>query len=225
MMNQTTVGIGILGGAFDPIHLGHLGIARQLKEVFALPSVYLIPTGQSTHRNPPTIPANQRLELARLAVSHEVGLLVDDREIRRKGFCYTIDTLSELQVIYPEATLTWLIGADALLSFTRWHRWQALLDKGHLVVAARPGFDINCLEPGLANEVSARITPALPTHIERGRVSFLPSLFLPFSSTEIRARLKMGLPVDTMTPVANELKSFWYTPTKGVFTKLCPSCK
>jgi nicotinate-nucleotide adenylyltransferase len=198
--------IGIFGGTFDPVHHGHLALARALRETFALESVHLIPTGLPPHRDAPPVTPQQRFDLVQLALAGETGLLADDREVRRDGYCYTVDTLSEIQSEYPQATLVWLIGADSFLNLVRWRRWRELLEAGHLVLAARPGFDFSALVPDLAKEFAARAVPASPEALGKGRISVLPTPLMPVSSTQIRQRLARGEDVADLTPVAAELQ-------------------
>lgn len=198
--------IGIFGGSFDPLHYGHLALARGLRDTFALNEVRLIPTGQPPHRAVHSVMAEQRLEWVQQAVAGETGLLADDREVRREGLCYTIDTLSEIQQENPNAVLVWLIGADSFLNLDKWRRWHELLEAGMLVVAARPGFDFSALPADLAKEFAVRTVAATPEGVEKGRIAVLPMPLLPFSSTEIRAKLARGDDVSALTPVAASLQ-------------------
>jgi nicotinate-nucleotide adenylyltransferase len=205
-MNSLSQRLGIFGGTFDPIHFGHLALACALRDTFALPQVRLIPTGLPPHRDIPPVTPQQRLELVRQALAGEPGLVADDREVRRAGYCYTIDTLAEIQRENPQAVLVWLIGGDSFLNLKTWWRWRELLEAGHMVVAARPGFDFSALPADLAEEFAARTVLPSPMTAEKGRISVLPTPLLPFSSTEIRARIAKGEDVAALTPVADILK-------------------
>ncbi len=204
--------IGIFGGSFDPVHFGHLALARALRDTFALDEVRLIPTGQPPHRETSVVTPPQRLEWVRLALANEPGLFADDREIRRDGYCYTIDTLTEIQRENPDALLVWLIGGDSLDYLDKWRRWYELLEAGHLVVAARPGFDLARLPPDVAREYAARTVSASPETLGKGRISVLPVPLLPFSSTEIRSKLARDEDVSALTPVAQHLLRAAYYP-------------
>lgn len=205
-MNSLSQRLGIFGGTFDPIHFGHLALACALRDTFALPQVRLIPTGLPPHRDIPPVTPQQRFELVRQALAGEPGLVADDREVRRAGYCYTIDTLAEIQRENPQAVLVWLIGGDSFLNLKTWWRWRELLEAGHMVVAARPGFDFSALPADLAEEFAARTVLPSPMAAEKGRISVLPTPLLPFSSTEIRARIAKGEDVAALTPVADILK-------------------
>ncbi len=202
--------LGIFGGSFDPIHFGHLAMARTLRDTFALDEVRLIPTGQPPHRTASAVSPQQRLDWVRAALFRETGLIADGREVQREGYCYTIDTLHEIQSEYPQALLVWLIGGDSLNYLDKWRQWYDLLEAGHLVVAARPGFSLADLPPEVAHEYAARAVSASPEALGKGRISVLPTPLLPFSSTEIRAKLAKGEDVSALTPVAAQLRQSGY---------------
>lgn len=180
--------IGILGGAFDPFHLGHLQLARGLRMLLGLERVLLIPTANPPHRPPPVADARQRCAMARLAIPLEDAswLCVDERELRRQGPSYMVDTLGELRNVYPDRPLCLLLGSDAAAGFTSWHRWRRVLDLAHLAVARRPGDSgmSPWLEPYRCGRVSTlRERPG-------GRVFCTSALSLPSAaSTRIRALL------------------------------------
>lgn len=197
--------LGLFGGTFDPVHHGHLALARCLRDSFALPEVRLIPTGNAPHRAGAVLSNARRLALLQKALACKTNLIVDDRELRREGVCYTIDTLREIQAENPQTLLVWLIGGDSFLNLAKWRDWQALLEIGHLVVAARPGFDLTQLSTEIAEEYAVRAVKASPDLLGKGRISLLPTPLLPFSATEIREKLARGEDVSALTPVAAEL--------------------
>ncbi|WP_158380863.1 nicotinate-nucleotide adenylyltransferase [Chitinilyticum litopenaei] len=194
--------LGIFGGSFDPIHYGHLTLARIFRDTFALNEVKLIPTGLPPHRPALPVSPQQRADWVRAAIAGQAGLTLDEREVRREGYCYTIDTLAELQREHPDTLLVWLIGADSLANLPGWRRWQDLLDAGHLVVAARPGVDLEHVAPPIAAELQKRLAIASPEALSHGKISVLPAPLLPVSSTELRARLARGQDIGSLTPVA-----------------------
>ncbi|MDR3412638.1 MAG: nicotinate (nicotinamide) nucleotide adenylyltransferase [Formivibrio sp.] len=202
--------IGIFGGSFDPVHFGHIALARGLCDAFALDEVRLIPTGEPPHRDALSVSAELRLEWVRQALTNETALVADDREVRRDGLCYTIDTLTEIQHENPDALLVWLIGGDSFLNLDKWRRWRELLEAGHLAIAARPGFDLGALPQEIAAEYAVRAVSASPGSLGKGRISVLPMPLLPFSSTDIRAKLAKGEDVSALTPVAAQLRSAGY---------------
>ena len=151
--------LGLLGGTFDPIHCGHLELAREVMQGLALRAVRLIPAGDPPHRAAPAASAAERLAMVKLAVANYPGLEVDAREIDRPGRSYTVLTLEELRAEAPSRHLALIIGTDALLGLTTWHRWRDLFGLAHLVVVARPGVTIDGRLPEpLAHEWDRRIT-------------------------------------------------------------------
>ena len=131
--------IGLYGGTFDPIHLGHLQVAQAANRAFGFQSLHLLPCADPPLRLAPGASAAQRLAMVRLAVEAQRGLLVDDRELRRSGPSYTYDTLAQLRAeLGATQPLAWLLGCDALLFLERWHRWETLLTLAHIVVLDRP---------------------------------------------------------------------------------------
>ena len=134
--------LGILGGTFDPIHYGHLELARELCEALAFSAVRLVPAGDPPHRHVPVASANHRLAMVELAIAGNPGLEVDAREVLRQGPSYTIETLEELRAEDPPRALALIVGADAFLGLPAWHRWRELFDLAHVVVVARPGLSL-----------------------------------------------------------------------------------
>jgi nicotinate-nucleotide adenylyltransferase len=154
--------IGIFGGTFDPVHFGHLRLAQELGESLRLAEVRIIPAGTPPHRAAPQVTAQQRLDMVRLAADGNPLLSVDDREVRRSGPGYTVDTLAEVRQSAGAARpLCLLLGADAFLELATWHRWHDLFSLAHLVIAHRPGFPPDSwmarMPEPLAREYSARL--------------------------------------------------------------------
>jgi nicotinate-nucleotide adenylyltransferase len=137
--------IGIFGGTFDPVHYGHLRSALELKELFELDHVRLIPCAQPVHRDSPTASALQRLEMLQLATQNQTDLIVDDQELQREGGSYTFHTLEKLRRDYPEKSLLLFVGSDAFNGFTTWFQWRELFDFAHVVVITRPNAALNPL--------------------------------------------------------------------------------
>jgi nicotinate-nucleotide adenylyltransferase len=129
----------MLGGTFDPIHLGHLAAARAAIECAELDRVLLIPAGRPPHRRAAVADATQRLEMCRLAIDEDDVLEVSDVEVRRGGISYTADTLRELKRMYPDDDLFLVLGWDAARLFATWHEPDEVRRLATIVVVTRPG--------------------------------------------------------------------------------------
>ncbi len=135
--------IGLFGGTFDPVHNGHLRMALEAGEELALEQVRLLPCHRPPHRETPNVDSDQRTHMLRLAVESCPLLKLDDRELRRDGPSYTLETLQSLRAeLGPEVSLIWVMGSDSFLGLESWHRWRELLDYAHLLVVARPGWEL-----------------------------------------------------------------------------------
>jgi len=147
--------LALLGGTFDPVHYGHLRCADQARRELSLEYLYLLPAGQPPHRGEPQASTAQRLRMLTLARGEFPCLLLDDRETRRAGPSYMVDTLRELRDIYPQRPLLLLIGQDAANQLHSWHRWRQLFELAHIVILTRPAAHIE-YEPDLAEQVGLR---------------------------------------------------------------------
>lgn len=131
------------GGTFDPVHHGHLAIARAARDALDC-DVWLMPAADPPHRPAPGADAAQRADMLALAVAGEPRLGVDPRELQREGRSYTVETLRDMREAFGcDAPVALLIGADSLLGLPGWHQWQALFGLAHLVVADRPGIALD----------------------------------------------------------------------------------
>ncbi len=133
--------IGIFGGTFDPVHFGHLRCALEMRALLGLDQVLMVPASVPPHRESPSVGAEERLQMVELAIMGESSLQVDDRELRRGGPSYMVDTLRSLQHEYgDEANLVLLLGSDAFAGLTKWHLWEQIPQLAHVGVMARPGW-------------------------------------------------------------------------------------
>jgi nicotinate-nucleotide adenylyltransferase len=185
--------IGIFGGTFDPVHLGHLRTGFELLQLLSLAEMRWIPVGDPGHREAPLASAELRLAMLRAAVADQPGFVVDDREMRRAGASFTIDTLEELRAELPGRPLCLVLGMDAFLGFTRWRRWQDILALAHLVVAHRPGWE-RPTEAELGALLAARgTTLAADLHAApAGRIYVHAVTQLEISSTGLRDIITSG---------------------------------
>jgi nicotinate-nucleotide adenylyltransferase len=196
--------IGILGGTFDPVHIGHIRLAIEAAELLNFHAVRFVPLNVPNHRAPPLVDGAVRFEMLAGALDGE-RLIADDRELVRGGTSYSFDTLTSLRAEFPAAPLCLLLGADAFHGLCSWHRWDELLDVGHLVVVDRP-IAATPLDPRLEMLIDARGTADvadLNTAI-CGRIFFQPIPLLPISSTDIRARIAAGRDIRFLVPPSAE---------------------
>jgi len=186
--------LAILGGTFDPVHNAHLRVAWEAAEMLDA-DVRLIPASVPPHRDQPIASAAERAAILRAALQGQDRLVADERELRRDGPSWTIDTLIELRdEIGPERPLVLLVGADAFLALSSWHRWGELFDYAHIGVLTRPGHEIATLPTELRIKVASRRTNDVNALLAApsGRVLPMPVTPLEISATEVRAVLAAG---------------------------------
>lgn len=132
--------VGLLGGSFDPVHVGHLRTAWELLTGLGLAEVRFVPSRMPPHRAPAIAPGALRLRMLEAAVAGQPGFVVDDCELRREGPSYTVDTLATLRASQPHRPLVLILGMDAFLGLPGWHRWREIPGLAHIVVVQRPGW-------------------------------------------------------------------------------------
>jgi len=184
--------IGILGGTFDPIHVGHLALGRAARDALRLDEVRLMPTGRSWQKEAAGADARQRLEMVRLAIAGEAGLVADPRETERSGATYTVDTLAEMRAeLGAEVALVLLMGSDQLRNLATWHRYRELLDFAHIGCTQRERMSLEALPPEVEVLLSTHGRDALPD-TAAGSIVFFGMPPVPVSATALRARLARG---------------------------------
>ena len=185
--------LAIFGGTFDPVHLGHLRVAWEAAE-FLGADVYLMPANVPPHRPQPVASAGQRAAILRAALQGQDRLLLDERELRRDGPSYTVDTLVELRrEIGPDRAVVLLVGADAFSGLASWHRWQELFDLAHIGVLTRAGHEIT-ESAELAEQTRDRrvVSVADLRQSASGSVIDIRVSALEISATHIRSELAAG---------------------------------
>lgn len=214
-MHQTHKAIGILGGTFDPIHLGHLRMAIELYEALDLAKVHLTPTFKPTYRKQPVASPEHRLEMVKCAIKNEPALFADDREIKRQGSTYTIDTLLEMRKEMPDTPLCLLVGIDAFLGFASWHRFQEILNHAHIIVAHRPHYHLP--QDGMITDlIHAKLQKEISYIHENlaGGILLRPITALEISSTDIRKQIAMGRNPRYLLPAS----VYEYIKQHGIYT-------
>jgi nicotinate-nucleotide adenylyltransferase len=201
--------IGILGGSFNPPHLGHRELARHAGEQLGLERVLLMPAHVAPHKSDAADPGPEhRLEMCRLLIGDTPGLSVCALEIDRGGASYTVDTLEALHASHPDAELTFIVGADTASTLPAWHEPARLIELAGLAVAARAGStrqDVldRVASVGNSSGGASPAAPLLAADLLRGdqhngprSVRFLEMPVMDVSSSMARERAARGLPID-----------------------------
>jgi nicotinate-nucleotide adenylyltransferase len=194
--------LAVFGGTFNPVHYGHLRSSVELVEKLQLEELRLMPSAVPPHREAPHCSAGHRAAMVSLAVEGELQLSCDERELKRSGKSYTIDSLIELRgELGAQRSLCMVIGCDALLGIESWHRWEELLAWAHVVVIGRPGWELP--EDGavarwlsthqLENSAALQAAPC-------GGILVAQLRPLAISSTEIRELLATGRSIRYLMP-------------------------
>jgi len=186
----------LFGGTFDPVHNGHLIVARALAERRGFGRGVFVPAAQPPHKTPAEASATDRLAMLGLAISGETVFDVSDIELTRTGPSYTLDTLRALRRRHGADTkLRWVIGADMLEDLPRWHRAGEVLAESDIIIAVRPPWDQRL------DEVFSRLGKEFaPAQIERLRESVVSTPLIDLSSTEIRRRVRQGRSIRYLLP-------------------------
>lgn len=185
--------IGLFGGTFDPVHFGHLRAALEARRQLGLARLRLLPAGNPPHRSGTFASAEDRLAMLRLSAGSFDGFEVDDREIRRDGYSYMVDTLQEISVESPGRPLLLLVGQDAANALDSWHQWRRLFDLSHLVILRRPGSEATGSRDVLRVLDERRVTDRRALfETAAGAVYSLEVTPLDISSTGIRAECAAG---------------------------------
>ncbi len=179
--------IGVFGGAFDPPHQAHRALAEAALAQLALDALHIVPTGEAWHKTRPLSEGAHRLAMARLAFGDLPGVCIDDQELRRTGPSYTIDTLRELQAVYPGCTLYLILGEDQARMLPTWHAWQDICRIATISIAQRPDVTLAKGTIDAENGTAARFQPLQTT----------PTAL---SATAIRSLVASGQRVDHLVP-------------------------
>lgn len=202
--------LGIYGGTFDPIHLGHINAAREVAEALEMSQVRLLVSATPPHRQQPVLSAEQRFKLVCLAAEGQSLLIADDSEIVRPGFSYMVDSLKGYREKRPDQPLALILGIDAFNGLKSWHNWQGIIKLAHIVVTDRADSDVGVLnelqEFVETHQVTAKVQLQQKTH---GLLYFQTVTPLAISSTAIKQALSEQLQVDEMLPasVAQSIKT------------------
>lgn len=193
----------LFGGTFDPVHYGHLRCADEARQKLGLKNLYLLPAGMPPHRKPPQATAKQRLEMLRLAQQEFPLLEIDERETRRSGPSYMVDTLQELRTEFIQQPLLLLIGQDAANHLHSWFHWQQLFELAHIVILTRPGAQAE-YRSDLARQIQRRLVTDVQSlcRSEVGGVLYLEVASIDVSATSIKSIIRLGRSPQSMLPGA-----------------------
>lgn len=195
------------GGSFDPVHAGHMAVARAVRDALDA-QVRLLPAADPPHKQSTFASQSDRARMLALAIEGEPGMVLDLREFARSGPSWTVDTLQSLRTeLGPEPPVAWLVGSDALPGLHTWHHWRRLFELGHVLAVERPGSTLDLaqlqeLAPAVHDELRARSRDAtrLADSAHGGYAVVALQRLRGESSTEVRRRIGQGLPWPGLTP-------------------------
>jgi nicotinate-nucleotide adenylyltransferase len=189
--------LGVLGGTFDPPHIGHLILAEEARLALALGQVLFVPAGDPWRKAGRDLsPRQDRLAMVRLAIGDDPHFAVSTIEIEKEGPSYTAETLTALhEQLEPETGVFFIMGADSLADFPHWHEPQRILELARLAVAERPEPEDVGLEEGLAEDLARAM---------RERVVWLRMPLIAISASGVRDRVRQGLSIRYWVPAAVE---------------------
>ncbi|WP_042145830.1 MULTISPECIES: nicotinate-nucleotide adenylyltransferase [unclassified Pseudoalteromonas] len=195
--------IGIFGGTFDPIHLGHLNIAQQCVKQLQLDKLFFMPCATPAHKSLSNISAEHRAHMVNLAIKDNNLFALDDRELKRTGASYSVLSLRELKQEFPDQSILFLIGMDSLNTLSSWYHWQEITQLCHLVICKRPG---QTFSP--SQETLDYLNQATTAHqsdlkeIKSGKAFFLDTPEFNIASTQIRNNLNETNSINQLLPKA-----------------------
>lgn len=184
-MSDNVKKTGIFGGAFNPVHNGHVRLAEEAVKQLKLRRLLIIPTFVSPHKHTDLLPYEDRAEMCRRAFGHIPGAEVSDIEVRLGGTSYSINTVRALRELYPDEQFFLLIGSDMLFSFDKWYKYESLLKETRVCAVARDSDSLSDMME-YANDI--------------GRIKVLPTQAVTMSSTEVRNAVANGGDISGMVP-------------------------
>lgn len=196
-MNEETATVGVLGGSFNPVHLGHLIVAQDALECFDLREVWFMPCARPPHKPDDLAEARHRAQMIELAIETQAAFRVCAEEVDRGGISYTIDTLNRLSDAYPDEAFRFIIGADSVPELHSWRSIDELFDRYGFLVMGRPGFDPAGWTPESLG-LKAEQVEALKHHLCRAHA-------VGISSSDIRRRAAEGWSIKYLAPAEVEM--------------------
>lgn len=209
--------LAFFGGTFDPVHYGHLRCAEEVRQKLGLKNLYLLPAGTPPHRASPQTTTRQRLDMLQLTQAEFPSLKIDDRETRREGPSYMVETLRELREEFPQHPLLLVIGQDAANLLHTWFQWQQLFSLAHIVILTRPSIKIEYRQD-VAEQIQQRLLgdPQELLRSQAGGVLQLEVESIDISATKIKKFINQGSSLESMMPpevIAYINENHLYSPT------------
>jgi nicotinate-nucleotide adenylyltransferase len=198
--------IGIFGGTFNPVHWGHVRTALELKNALVMDTVLMVPCGIPPHRDEPDTSPQIRLAMLKAAIAGIDGLQIDDRELKREGPSYTIDTLRSLRDEKGHLPIGLCVGVDAFVALDTWHQWQQLIEFAHIIVVHRPGWPVEGMDQQVSTELKAmihahRVDDSARLHEQAAGFLLTQKVTnIDISSSDIRQRIAQGKSIKDMVP-------------------------
>ena len=186
--------LGLFGGSFDPIHNGHLHIARAFADELGLDNVIFLPAGEPYHKHSTRTPAAQRLAMVEAAIAGDARFAASDVDMVREGATYSVDTVQIFRQHFANAELWWLMGMDSLLQLHTWKNWRTFARLTHIAVAARAGQSLNLAPPELCDWLGEAL--------QQGSLKILSAPLRDVSSSAIRRRAAAGQSIADDVPEA-----------------------
>lgn len=195
-----------MGGTFDPIHFGHLRPALDVMQNIGLEQVRFLPNKVPPHRPQPWLSSDVRKQLVEMAIADVPQFVLDDRELKREGRSYMVDTLAELKLQFDDACLCLIMGMDAFAGFTQWHQWSSILELCHLIITTRPGVTMFNQDGADFGEHHSMLQQRIVNGVEglqqrqNGQILLQSTTLLDISATQIREHLSRGESIQYLLP-------------------------
>lgn len=194
--------LGIFGGTFNPIHLGHIQTVNQAASLLSLDSVALLPANIPPHKKQPTIDLSHRLAMLEAVCKQHSRFYIEDFELKQASTSFTVKTLTALKVQQPAQELFFFIGMDSLVNFHLWFEYQEILNLCNLVVSTRPGYDVNQVQEEVkASTISFNAFEQLAEPKPNGQIILMPDLPIDMASSRIRQMIQRNQSVEHLLPL------------------------